>query len=52
MSRTGPRRARSIQVAFRAGDGGGTLESDDAERPAASHFRLVDRKVRIRVEEK
>jgi hypothetical protein len=26
-----------------AGDGGGTLESDDAERPAASHLRLVVR---------
>jgi hypothetical protein len=26
-----------------AGDGGGTLESDDAEHPAASHLRLVVR---------
>jgi len=26
-----------------AGEGGGRLESDDAERPTASHRRLVDR---------
>jgi hypothetical protein len=43
-SRAGRRSARRSSWGVNsAGDGGGTLESDDAEHPAASHLRLVVR---------